>query len=122
MAKARKSRQQKRASARAERFPIHAPVRYRVADGPWHQGTTKNISRSGLLLQAEVAPTPNTPIEMVVELPSVLEGEGAARVVCRGRVVRTETLDEIQGTMLAAEITAYRIGRDLLADPTTDGS
>jgi hypothetical protein len=120
MAKTRRARHRKRASERAPRFPIQAPVRYRVDNGPWRQGTAENISRSGLLLHAEEAVTPDTPIEMVVELPSVLQGEDSTRVVCRGRVVRMESWDEIHGTVLATEITTYRFGRNLPADPLSD--
>jgi hypothetical protein len=118
MAKSRKARQNKRSASRARRFSIHAPVRYRVGKGPWRHGTTENISRSGLLLHPEEpaspdAPnTPNTPIELVVDLPSVLEGEGSAKVVCRGRIVRAPDWDNSDETLLAAEITTYRIGRD----------
>ena len=38
---------------RAQRFPLHAPVRYRADDGGWLIGTTENISRTGLLLHVD---------------------------------------------------------------------
>lgn len=118
MAKAGKSRRRKKAGGRARRFSVQAPVRYREDDGLWHQGTTKNMSRSGMLLRANEALSPNTPIELVVELPTVLAGERSASVICRGHIVRTqESDDDIEGTLLAAEITSYRFGR--LDDETT---
>jgi hypothetical protein len=119
MAKSRKARQQRRPAQRARRFPIHAPVRYRVGEGPWRHGTTENFSRSGLLLHPDEpgspdSPhTPDSPIELVVDLPSVLEGEGAAQVFCRGRIVRAQDWENSDETLLAAEITTYRFDRDL---------
>jgi hypothetical protein len=119
MANSRETRQKKQPASRARRFLIHAPVRYRVGKGPWRSGTTENFSSSGLLVHPdEPAPpdaphTPDSPIELVVDLPSVLEGEGAAQVVCRGRIVRTRDWDNSDETLLAAEITTYRFDRDL---------
>jgi hypothetical protein len=70
------------------------------------------MGRSGMLLRAEEALSPNTLIELVVELPTVLAGERSATVVCRGRIVRTKASDDdLDGTLLAAEITSYRFGR-----------
>src|ERR1700757_4746552 len=40
--------------ARAQRFQLHLPLRYRrLGEAQWHIGTTENISRSGLLFQAD---------------------------------------------------------------------
>lgn len=118
MAKAGRSRRKKKAGGRARRFSVRAPVRYREDDGFWHHGTTENISRSGMLLRAEKALSPNTPVELVVELPPVLASERSASVICRGRIVRAqESDDDTEGTLLAAEITSYRFGR--LDDETT---
>src|SRR5580692_2608246 len=45
---------EKVAPFRAQRFNLHLPLRYRkVGDQGWRQGTTSNISRSGLLFNAE---------------------------------------------------------------------
>ena len=39
---------------RAQRFNLHLPLKYRLlGEDGWHRGTTENISRSGLLFQAE---------------------------------------------------------------------
>jgi hypothetical protein len=112
MIKATKTKRTNKADARARRFALHAPVRYRAADGRcWHDGTIENISRSGLLLRAAQALTPNTPVELVVELPLVIPGERSASVMCRGCIVRTAATHDLAGTVLAATITHYRIGR-----------
>jgi hypothetical protein len=39
---------------RATRFDLHLPLKYRlVGESGWREGTTENISRSGMLFQAE---------------------------------------------------------------------
>jgi hypothetical protein len=100
---------------RAPRFPVHARVRYRADDGPWHEGWTENMSRSGLLLHVHSAVTPNTPLDLVVELPGAGPGVAPGQVVGRGRVVETIE-DEANGAMISAEFTDYTFGRPI--DPT----
>ena len=112
-----RSKRRNREGGRARRFPIQAPVHYRANDGLWRHGTTENISRSGLLFRVEEALPTDTPVEFVVELPTVLHGERNARVVCRGRVVRSEEPPgDLPGMMLAAAITSYQFNR---LDPKT---
>src|SRR5215813_4306965 len=42
--------------ARAQRFQLHLPLKYRrLGEKIWHEGTTENISRSGMLFKAEEA-------------------------------------------------------------------
>ena len=73
---------------------------------------TESISKSGLLLRADGPLEPNTAIEMEVELPAV-RGEEAARVICRGRIVRTDAGPETVelSTVMAATIARYRFDR-----------
>jgi PilZ domain-containing protein len=106
---------------RAQRFPLHAPVRYRADDGGWLIGTTENISRTGLLLHVDETLELNTPIEMIVELPTVTverngEGEGtetAVHLVCHGHIVRTAASPNGNpGAMMAATIARYRFARE----------
>lgn len=96
-------------SARAQRFQLHLPLRYRrLGETEWHVGTTENISRSGLLFQADDVLQPNAQLEINLVLPTEIAGLSGTEVVCRGEVVRTE---ERQGdTMtpaLAARILQY---------------
>ncbi len=74
---------------RARRFNLHLPLRYRlVGEQRWLQGTTENISRSGLLFQAEEMLQPSAQLEINLVLPAEIAGLAATEVVCRGEVVR----------------------------------
>jgi hypothetical protein len=117
MAKAAKAKRKRPAPARARRYSIHARVRYRVNDGGWRDGRTENISKSGVLLHTEELLPPNTPIDLVVELPPVFPGEAAPQVVCRGRVVRT-VAEEMNGAVVAAKFTQCTFGRSDDAEAT----
>ncbi len=75
---------------RARRFNLHLPLRYRLlGEQRWLQGTTENISRSGLLFQGEEVLQPNAQLEINLVLPAEIAGLAATEVVCRGEVVRT---------------------------------
>ena len=95
---------------RAQRFNLHLPLKYRqVGEQDWRQGTTENISRSGLLFQGEGALSPNAQLEINLVLPVEIAGLSAAEVVCRGEIVRTqETGQETATPALAAKILQYR--------------
>jgi hypothetical protein len=110
MAKPAKATRTPSAGPRAQRFPVHARVRYRADDGPWHEGWTENMSRSGILLHVETAMTPNTALDLVVELPVAAPGVAPGQVVGRGRVIGTIE-DEVKGAMISAEFTDYTFGR-----------
>jgi hypothetical protein len=100
------------AGARARRFAVRAPVRYRAhAGGRWHSGTTENVSRSGVLLRGDASLTTDTPIDLILDLPVVLPDEPSATVICRGRVVRAESADTEEGVMVAAELSSCRFRR-----------
>jgi hypothetical protein len=94
------------------RFSVHTPVRYRTADGGWYSGITESISTSEMLLRGDEPLEPDTAVEMEVQLPAV-RGEGAARVICRGRIVSRDVLpDAIESSIvMAATIARYRIDR-----------
>lgn len=106
---------------RAQRFPLHAPVRYRADEGGWLIGTTENISRTGLLLHVDETLELNTRIEMIVELPPVKveprgkdeETEAPVHLVCHGHIVRTAAPPNGSSrAMMAASIAWYRIARE----------
>ena len=94
---------------RATRFDLHLPMKYRlVGESGWREGTTENISRSGMLFQAEEAIAPNAQLEINLVLPAEIAGLAAAEVVCRGEIVRTAKSES--GTVsptLAAKILQY---------------
>src|SRR5450755_2038921 len=75
---------------RARRFNLQLPLRYRpLGEKSWRPGTTENISRSGLLFQAEELLHPNAQLEITLVLPPEIAGLAATEVICRGEVVRS---------------------------------
>ncbi|MGO8793702.1 MAG: ATP-binding protein [Candidatus Sulfotelmatobacter sp.] len=96
-------------STRAQRFQLHLPLKYRRLDeDKWHTGETRNISRSGMLFQAEDALQPNVILEINLVLPSEIAGLSATEVVCRGEIVRTvDSGEDKMPPALAAKILQY---------------
>jgi PAS domain S-box-containing protein len=96
-------------SSRAQRFQLHLPLKYRRLDEKdWHDGETRNISRSGLLFLAEDLLQPNVVLEINLVLPAEIAGLSATEVVCKGEVVRTVQPDgEKMHPALAAKILQY---------------
>jgi hypothetical protein len=95
--------------ARAQRFQLHLPLKYRrLGETQWHVGTTENISRSGLLFQADDSVQPNAVLEINLVLPAEIAGLSGTEVVCRGEVVRTvERKGQTMNPALAARILQY---------------
>jgi len=95
--------------SRAQRFQLHLPLRYRrVGDKQWHIGTTENISRSGMLFQADQLLPPSVQVEINLVLPAEIAGLSETEVVCRGEVVRAvESNDAKVNAELAARILQY---------------
>lgn len=95
--------------SRAQRFQLHLPLRYRrLGENTWHDGTTENISRSGMLFQAEELLQPSAMLEINLVLPAEIAGLSATEVVCRGEVVRTvEHNGDTLTPALAARILQY---------------
>ena len=74
---------------RAERYAIPIAILYRSpGELDWQPGLTENISRSGLLFRADQGLEPNTPLEIMVDLPTVVAATVTGTAVRRGRVVR----------------------------------
>ncbi len=96
--------------SRAQRFQIHLPLKYRrIDEEQWHDGETRNISRSGLLFEAEDVLQPNVQLEINLVLPAEIAGLSPTEVVCRGEIVRTVKSSEDEMTpALAAKILQYR--------------
>src|SRR5580698_5551052 len=96
-------------SSRAQRFQLHLPLKYRRLDEEkWHDGETKNISRSGLLFQAEDLLQPNVILEINLVLPAEIAGLSPTEVICKGEVVRTvQSNGEKMPPALAAKILQY---------------
>jgi len=96
-------------STRAQRFQLHLPLRYRrLGEKDWHQGTTENISRSGMLFQADEVLQPSSQLEINLVLPAEIAGLSSTEVVCRGEVVRTiDGHGDTLSPALAARILQY---------------
>jgi PAS domain S-box-containing protein len=96
-------------SSRAQRFQLHLPLKYRRLDEEkWHEGETRNISRSGLLFQAEDFLQPSVLLEINLVLPAEIAGLSATEVVCRGEIVRTvKPAGEEMPPAIAAKILQY---------------
>ena len=94
---------------RARRFNLHLPLRYRpLGEQSWRPGTTENISRSGVLFQAQELLRPNALLEISLVLPAEIAGLAATEVICRGEVVRSvEAQGQGVSPALAAKILQY---------------
>ena len=84
-------------------------MKYRfVGENGWHDGTTENISRSGMLFRAEETISPSMQLEINLVLPAEIAGLSAAEVICRGEIVRTaESEGSTVSPTLAAKILQY---------------
>jgi len=104
-------------AARAPRFPIDLPIRYRSADAPeWHEGRTENISRSGVLFRTGALLPPRTSIDILLALPAEVGGREVP-VICRGRVVRAEAAGVHTHATIAATFVAVRFAEPHDTDP-----
>jgi hypothetical protein len=74
---------------RSQRFPLELPLKYRpLGSDEWLEGTTENISSSGVLFRTDHPFDIDTPIEVdIALLPGRATGSD---VLCQGRIVRAE--------------------------------
>jgi len=102
-----------RALNRAQRFPIHVPVRYRETGGrAWVEGKTENISCSGVLFRTENVLSPKTAVEMRLMLQGVIKDKARCEILCKGVVVRKERSNSRSAPpALAVAIQQYRLLR-----------
>lgn len=98
---------------RAQRFPIRIAMRYRPsAESKWHEGTTENISSSGVLFRTEHIAQPDTPVEIKLILPGGASKEGSPEVICRGVIVRVAARpDSVRALALGTKFFNYRFFR-----------
>jgi|HubBroStandDraft_1064217.scaffolds.fasta_scaffold38046_2 hypothetical protein len=93
---------------RAKRYEIRTIIRFRIrGEEEWREGTTKNISMSGVLFRTGHFVNPSTQIEMKFVLPVELRGTGAAEIFCRGVVVRSSMSSPERGTVALASTIAH---------------
>ena len=97
---------------RAPRYPLEFPLQYRPGEEtPWRKGRGTNISRSGLLFQAEQPLHPSVPVEVSFVMPIQIHGEIPATVICQGHVVRQAGAKSAEGVVIAVTIETYRFQR-----------
>jgi PAS domain S-box-containing protein len=103
---------------RARRFNLRLPLQYRpVGEEEWRPGATENISRSGVLFDAQEALEPNAQLEINLVLPPEIAGLAATEVVCRGEVVRAGAPSQaalgvkVWKAALAAKILQYNFSQ-----------
>jgi hypothetical protein len=95
---------------RALRFAIRVPLRYRAPGQPtWQQGRTENVSRSGVLFEAEGPVDERSVIEMQLMLGRE-EATPGATMWCFARVVRSAAPSATGAAHLfAAAFCGYRL-------------
>jgi hypothetical protein len=96
---------------RAHRFPISAPILYRErGESEWNEGTTVNISRSGILFRSSRDLQLKSMLEMRILFPAEITGGAEADVICWGPVVRSgEATPPDPRPCFAAAIVHYQI-------------
>lgn len=95
---------------RAQRFAVEIPIRYREkGNTDWQEGTTVNISASGILFRSKQSWRPQTVLDVALTLPVAISGESPAEIGCQGHVVRKATASGNSKTLLlAVSIARYR--------------
>lgn len=98
---------------RATRFPIRLTLRFRnSAESEWYEGTTENISRSGVLFRAHHAVQLNAPLDIKLTLPPAILKAEPAEVVCRGIVARIgASSDPVRVLLLGTRFVNYKLIR-----------
>jgi hypothetical protein len=83
----------------------------------WHEGTTVNLSGSGLLFEGPQGLQPGAPVELRVALRSAAPGIAPDKLFCTGRITRARPADtEPSASMMAAQFDECRFERGLAAD------
>lgn len=76
---------------RARRFALRVPVHFREVNSPtWLEGTTKNISYTGVLFQSSEPLPPETTLELRLRVKVGNQGSSPTEIRCKGTVVRLE--------------------------------
>jgi hypothetical protein len=100
-------------SPRAPRFSIPIAILYRTPGDPsWLEGWTENISKSGVLFRTEKPIKLDTPVELMLEIPTFISTPVAGPAICRGRIVRAVAPSPLEDRpAFAARILEYELAR-----------
>ncbi len=98
---------------RAKRFGLHLPVYFRQPNSPtWLEGTTENISYTGVLLRSSYPLAPETALELRLQVAVGPKHSSTTEIRCKGAVVRVEQRHALETPIaLAVAIRDYRIVR-----------
>lgn len=101
---------------RAPRFALQMAVLVRLlGEDNWREGTTENVSRSGVLLRlpgqasAAEALADRAPLEIRMALPAQIPGTQGASVICHAQVVRNVAANGDARPGCAASICEYNL-------------
>lgn len=96
---------------RPKRFAIQLPVEFRPQHSDrWWQAKTDNISANGALFRSRKWVPQLMPIEVKLQLPTSLAGEGTVSLLCSGYVVRSvEPQPPSDEAHIAATIVEYQL-------------
>ncbi len=94
---------------RSRRFPIEAPLRYRVScEAAWQKAQTENISSTGVLFRCEQCAECGALVEMNFLLLRTPNDQAGLEVACKGEIVRLDLpLGGGKLPALAVNITGY---------------
>jgi hypothetical protein len=100
-------------SERARRFALHLPIYFRQPhSAAWLEGTTENISYTGVLFRSPSPLVPETAVELRLQLATRAIQNHASEIRCKGAVVRVEQRNAPETPVaLAVAINDYRIVR-----------
>jgi len=100
-------------SERARRFALHLPVYFRQPpNSTWLEGTTENVSYTGVLFRSPYPLVPETALELRLQLAIGASLNHASEIRCKGAVVRVEPRNPPESPIaVAVAISDYRIVR-----------
>jgi len=95
---------------KAQRYKVEEPVSAKWSNGGIHEvtGETRDVSSAGLFFYANFSPAEGSPVELVLTLPPEVTGSESKHVLCRGRVVRVEDVEDHKYGV-AVEIDGYEV-------------
>ena len=74
---------------RERRLRHEVPLQFRAKGSQeWSEGTTENISKSGVLFRSPATFEPHTKLELKFQMPKELTGDAPAEVICQASVRR----------------------------------
>lgn len=96
---------------RADRYKLKTPIRYRRSGQMgWRNGTTVNLSKSGVLFLADAAIPAGTSIEVVITLPQKTENNEPKTLAASAMVAGERHAEKGEkGHRIAARILNYSL-------------